>query len=114
MRWLRSALARRIATRVSRSGGWISAIRPHSKRERHREGGGVWGWVAGPEGEGGQRVARVELRRRSRERVRVAGIAAVVAPAPARDGAGISGLLIGRAPRRPLLTARAAPDAAWI
>ena len=27
---------RRIAMRVSRSGGWMSVIRPHSKRERSR------------------------------------------------------------------------------
>ena len=27
---------RRIAIRVSRSGGWMSVIRPHSKRERSR------------------------------------------------------------------------------
>ena len=32
----RSALERRMAMRVSRSGGWISTIRPHSKRERRR------------------------------------------------------------------------------
>ena len=31
-----STLRRRIAMRVSRSGGWMSAIRPHSKRERSR------------------------------------------------------------------------------
>ncbi len=27
---------RRIAMRVSRSGGWMSVIRPHSNRERRR------------------------------------------------------------------------------
>ena len=32
----RSALERKIAIRVSNSGGWISAINPHSKRERKR------------------------------------------------------------------------------
>src|SRR5205823_12149519 len=31
-----SAFLRRIATRVSKSGGWMSAMRPHSKRERSR------------------------------------------------------------------------------
>ena len=31
-----SALKRKMAMRVSRSGGWMSAIRPHSKRERRR------------------------------------------------------------------------------
>ena len=32
----RSAFERRMATRVSKSGGWMSAVRPHSKRERRR------------------------------------------------------------------------------
>src|SRR6266550_829503 len=31
-----AAFLRRIATRVSKSGGWMSAMRPHSKRERSR------------------------------------------------------------------------------
>ena len=31
-----AAFLRRIATFISRSGGWMSAIRPHSKRERRR------------------------------------------------------------------------------
>ena len=31
-----SAFLLRMATLVSRSGGWMSAIRPHSKRERRR------------------------------------------------------------------------------
>ena len=36
--WIPSVLTflRRIAMRVSRSGGWMSVIRPHSKRERSR------------------------------------------------------------------------------
>ena len=36
--WIPSVIAflRRIAMRVSRSGGWMSVIRPHSKRERSR------------------------------------------------------------------------------
>jgi uncharacterized membrane protein YoaK (UPF0700 family) len=32
----RAAFFLRMATRVSKSGGWMSAIRPHSKRERKR------------------------------------------------------------------------------
>jgi hypothetical protein len=32
-----SAFLRRIASRVSRSGGWISVSSPHSKRERSRD-----------------------------------------------------------------------------
>ena len=31
-----AAFLRMIATFISRSGGWMSAIRPHSKRERRR------------------------------------------------------------------------------
>ena len=31
-----AAFLRRIAIRVSNSGGWISVIKPHSKRERNR------------------------------------------------------------------------------
>ena len=36
--WIPSVLTflRRIAIRVSRSGGWMSVISPHSKRERSR------------------------------------------------------------------------------
>ena len=36
--WIPSVLTflRRIAMRVSRSGGWMSVIRPHSNRERSR------------------------------------------------------------------------------
>src|SRR3712207_7940970 len=34
--WSISAFLRRIAIRVSRSGGWISVTRPHSKRETRR------------------------------------------------------------------------------
>ena len=36
--WIESVLTffRRIAMRVSRSGGWMSVIRPHSNRERRR------------------------------------------------------------------------------
>ena len=32
----RAAFFLRMATRVSKSGGWMSAIRPHSNRERRR------------------------------------------------------------------------------
>jgi hypothetical protein len=37
--WIASVFTflRRIAMRVSRSGGWMSVIRPHSKRERRRD-----------------------------------------------------------------------------
>jgi hypothetical protein len=36
--WMPSVFTflRRIAIRVSRSGGWMSVIRPHSKRDRSR------------------------------------------------------------------------------
>jgi hypothetical protein len=36
--WMASVLTflRRMAMRVSRSGAWMSVIRPHSKRERRR------------------------------------------------------------------------------
>ena len=36
--WIPSVLTflRRIAIRVSRSGGWMSVIRPHSNRDRSR------------------------------------------------------------------------------
>ena len=36
--WIQSVLTffRRIAIRVSRSGGWMSVISPHSNRERNR------------------------------------------------------------------------------
>ena len=34
--WSRSALLRRMARRVSRSGGWMSVMRPHLKRPRRR------------------------------------------------------------------------------
>ena len=63
----RSAFLRRMARRVSRSGGWMSVIRPHLKRLRRRSSRVAMAWGGRSEVRTIWRLAAVELVERVEE-----------------------------------------------